>query len=115
MSKVAYVTFVAAAFTGLFFVFSLLYGVDPTDLQGTILSTVVPAVVPASAPLVGALGVILSVVAFLAIVKSVLDAWEDSEVRAAAMLTGLLAGGLTLPNAYVAAFFWAAGVIVSAL
>ena len=115
MSKATYATFAAAAFTGLFFVFSLLYGVDPTDLNGTILSTLVPAVVPASAPFIGALGMILSVLAILGIAWTVLGAWEDSRKRGVAMLIGLLAGGLTLVSVDAAVVFWVIGLVVAAL
>lgn len=115
VSKGTYATFGSAVFTGLFFVFSLYYGVDPTDLKGTILSTVVPAVVPSSAPFVGAVGVILSIAAFFGLIRWVLVSWEKQRVRGVAVLTGLLAGGLTIPAPTVAVWFWVMGAVVSAL
>ena len=115
MSKGTYATFGSSVITGLFFVFSLYYGVDPTDLKGTILSTVVPAVVPQSAPFVGLLGVILSLMAFFGLVRWVLVSWDKQRVRGAAVLTGLLAGGLTIPAPTIAVWFWVIGAVVSAL
>ncbi|GEM_PF-1186233 len=115
MSKGTYATFGSAVFTGLFFVLSLYYGVDPTDLKGTILSAVVPAVVPSSAPFVGAVGVILSIAAFFGLVRWVLVSWEKQRVRGVAVLAGLLAGGLTIPAPTAAVWFWVMGAVVSAL
>jgi len=107
-------TFWDALFTGLFFVFSLLYGVDPSDINGTVLSSVVPAVIPASQPLVTLTGIVLTIVGFLGLVKLVRGEWDKDWQRGVAAFTGLFAGGGILINVYVAVLIGTFGLILCA-
>jgi hypothetical protein len=105
--------FVGCLFAGLFYVFGLLFGIDPSDIPSAVANQLILGLFPRASPALTVIGVLLAVVAFLGFVRLVKVEWDSDKQLGVAAFCGLLAGGLTLMDAGATAPFWIVGMFVS--
>lgn len=115
MTKKHYETFATCLFLGLFFCFSVIFGVDPGDIQGTIAFEIVHALYPQFDLLVALVGIILTIITFLGFVKTVRSKWDEDKVDGFAAFCGFMAGGLTLVWPSFSVVFWLLGILAAYL
>ena len=115
VSKRSLAVFSSTLFTGLFFVFGLEYGVDPSDAKGTIISELILVLFPQAEPYLSAVELLLAFFSFLGFIALVRDEWDRDWQMGAAAACGLLAGALTLLSAPASIPFWIIGVVNSAV
>jgi hypothetical protein len=111
--KRALALFFGCLFAGLFYIFGLIYGIDPSDIPSAIINQLILGLLPNAGPYLTVIGVILAIVTFLGFVKLVKVAWDSDKQLGVAAFCGLLAGGLALIDGNATVPFWVVGLFVS--
>ena len=107
--------FVNSLLTGMCFTMGLVYGVDPSDVKGTLIGQLVPTLDPSLAVIVGIVGFLLSLFTLYGLATFVEGRWDHNWIDGVAAFCGLLAGGLTLVNVTYSIPFWVFGMIMSVI
>jgi hypothetical protein len=93
----------------------LFYGVDPSDVKGTLVGQLVPTLYPPAGLLLSIVGFFLSAVTLYGFASLVSDRWSNDWADGVAAFCGLIGGSLTLMNAWLSIPFWIGGLLASAM
>ena len=91
----------------------LVYGVDPSDVKGTLIGQLVPALYPPAGLFLSIVGLFVSVIAVYGFASLVSDRWGNDWADGVASFCGLIGGSLTLMNAWFSIPFWIGGLVAS--
>jgi hypothetical protein len=115
VTKQALELFSTNLFVGLFFIFGLQYGIDPSNIEFAIVTQFILALWPGAGPYLNVIGFVLTVLSVLGFIGLIRIQWDDDWKNGVAVFSGLIAGGLALPDVYLSIPFWVIGMIVVAL